>query len=538
MSYILETNNLCKSYSGIETVSNVNIKIKKGEIYGFLGPNGAGKTTVMRMITNLIKPTSGTIKIFGEEITSKSYEPLKRIGSLIEYPIFYENLTAKDNLDIHCEYMGIYDKTVVDKSLKLVNLTNIDNKLVKNYSLGMKQRLGIARALCTNPEILILDEPVNGLDPIGIHELRELFYKLSKENGITILISSHILQEIEHLADTIGVINHGRLIKEISMNSLINSHSEYIQVVTNDVNKAAFILENKLKLTKFKVIDHKIIRIYDSQVSSRDISKILILNNVDVEELLKRNISLEQYFLQIINTGKMMYKLIKLEIRRIDFSKYLIGALAINLILLLWLVTSEGGRLPEGYTNFEQAFSDIGTYSRVIFLIFSGVILSRLIIDEYKNKTISILFSYPIPRKKILISKLILLSFLTFSMILISNIFIAVMFLIANHIFNIVPDILTTEIIYTEFIRCIIFTFAATGISLIPFFFGMLKKSVPSTIVASFIVSQLYMLTMNRYSIYTSSLLSTLAALIWITIGITLCYLSINKIETRDVTYS
>lgn len=304
MSYILETNHLTKSYFGIETVSNVNIRIKKGEIYGFLGPNGAGKTTVMRMITNLIKPTSGSIKVFGEEITSKSYEPLKRIGSLIEYPIFYENLTAHDNLDIHCEYMGIYDKTVINNSLKLVNLTQVEDKKVKDYSLGMKQRLGIARALCTNPEILILDEPVNGLDPVGIHELRELFHKLSKENGITILISSHILQEIEHLADTIGVINHGRLIKEISMDSLINSHSEYIQVVTPDINKAAFILEEKLGLTKIKLMDHQTIRIFGSQVSSIDISKTLILNDVSIEELLKRNISLEEYFLQLIHEGE------------------------------------------------------------------------------------------------------------------------------------------------------------------------------------------------------------------------------------------
>lgn len=233
-----------------------------------------------------------------------------------------------------------------------------------------------------------------------------------------------------------------------------------------------------------------------------------------------------------------MFKLIKLEMRKLEFSKYLLGSFALNIIILLWIVTSEGGRLPEGYFNFEEAFSDIGTYTRISFIIFSGVMLSKLVIDEYKNKTISILFSYPISRKKILSAKLILLSSLTFFMLLISNLFIAVMFLIANHILNIVPDVLTTEMLYTELTRCIIFTFAATGISLIPFFFGMLRKSVPTTMVASFIVSLLYMLTMNYYSIYSSNVLSTIAALIWIIIGVTACYISMRKIEMSDLTYS
>ena len=183
MSYILKTNNLIKTFGNQEVVSNVSMNIKKGEIYGFLGPNGAGKTTIMKMMTNLIKPTSGEIELFGEKLTDTSYEVLKRIGTIIEYPVFYEKLTARENLELHIEYMGYHDMKTIDNALELVNLKNIDNKAVKDFSLGMKQRLGIARAITTKPELLILDEPINGLDPIGIKELRNLFKMLCKEYG-------------------------------------------------------------------------------------------------------------------------------------------------------------------------------------------------------------------------------------------------------------------------------------------------------------------------------------------------------------------
>ena len=228
MKYIVKTNHLTKSFNGKEVVSGVNMHVKKGEIYGFLGPNGAGKTTIMKMLTNLIKPTSGDIEIFGEKLTDTSYEVLKRMGTIIEYPIFYEKLTAKENLLLHCEYMGYYKKDAIDQALQLVYLTNIEDKPVKDFSLGMKQRLGIARAIMTKPELLILDEPINGLDPIGIKEVRDLFKMLCKEYGITILISSHILAEIEQIADTIGIINNGRLVEEISMENINrNSHRVY-----------------------------------------------------------------------------------------------------------------------------------------------------------------------------------------------------------------------------------------------------------------------------------------------------------------------
>ena len=228
MSYILQTNHLTKIIDGKELVTDVNIHVKKGEIYGFLGPNGAGKTTVMKMITNLWKPTKGTVELFGKTLETTSYEVLKRMGSIIEFPTFYEHMSGKDNLQLHCEYMGYYNKGSIDEVLEMLNLREAANKPVKSYSLGMKQRLGIARAILCKPELVVLDEPTNGLDPAGMKQLRDLFKMLCSEYGITLIISSHLLSEIESIADTIGVINHGKMMKEISMKEISEMNTAYI----------------------------------------------------------------------------------------------------------------------------------------------------------------------------------------------------------------------------------------------------------------------------------------------------------------------
>ncbi|WP_238883720.1 ABC transporter ATP-binding protein [Clostridium sp. YIM B02551] len=305
MSYILRTTNLTKSFKDKNVVTNVNMNIKKGEIYGFLGPNGAGKTTIMKMITNLVKPTSGEIEVFGDKLMNNSFEILKKIGTIIEYPVFYDKLTGRENLELHCEYMGYYDKGAIDKALDLVGLKDIDSKMVKEYSLGMKQRLGIARAIINKPELLILDEPINGLDPIGIKEIRNLFKMLNKEYGMTILVSSHILSEIEQIADTIGVINHGRLIEEISMESIRDENTEYVEIITKDCTKAAYILESELNISNIKVVNNSLIRVYDLKVSQNSISKALILNGVEIDAINKKNISLEDHFLKLLNGGDL-----------------------------------------------------------------------------------------------------------------------------------------------------------------------------------------------------------------------------------------
>lgn len=305
MKYMVKTNHLTKTFNGKDVVLGVNMHVKKGEIYGFLGPNGAGKTTIMKMLTNLIKPTSGDIEIFGGKLTDTSYEVLKRMGTIIEYPIFYEKLSAKENLLLHCEYMGYYNKNAIDQALELVHLTNIGDKPVKDFSLGMKQRLGIARAITTKPELLLLDEPINGLDPIGIKEMRDLFKMLCKEYGITILMSSHILAEIEQIADTIGVINNGKLIEEVSMAKVNGTHTEYIEISVDSSKKAAVILENKLHLANYRVIDDHVIRIYEQDVSQHEISKTLIMHDVAIQSINKKSSSLEDYFLKLINGGEI-----------------------------------------------------------------------------------------------------------------------------------------------------------------------------------------------------------------------------------------
>ncbi|WP_271725769.1 ABC transporter ATP-binding protein [Bacillus paralicheniformis] len=301
MTYIVQTSGLTKTFKGQEVVSNVSMHIRKGEIYGFLGPNGAGKTTVMKMLTSLVKPTSGEINILGHKLTNQSYEILGKIGSMIEYPIFYENLTANENLNLHCEYMGYYNKAKIQEVLDMVNLKNIDSKPVKTFSLGMKQRLGIARAILTKPDLLILDEPINGLDPIGIKEIRNLFQVLSKEYGMTLLISSHILNEVEQIADTIGVIRDGRLVEEVSMESVRGRNTEYIELVTPNQLRACFVLEHELQIANFKILNDKTIRIYDAEASQTAISKALILNDIEIESMNKKHTSLEDYFLSLIN---------------------------------------------------------------------------------------------------------------------------------------------------------------------------------------------------------------------------------------------
>ncbi|MBY0207006.1 MULTISPECIES: ABC transporter ATP-binding protein [Paenibacillus] len=300
MSYIARTINLTKVYEGTEVVSGVNMNIKQGEIYGFLGPNGAGKTTLMKMLTNLVKPTAGEIELFGEKLNPDSYELLKRMGSIIEYPFFYDKLSAWENLDLHCEYMGFTSKQMIGKHMEMVGLKDAGRKPVKDFSLGMKQRLGLARALITTPELLILDEPINGLDPVGIKEMRDLFKRLSTEYRITMLISSHILGEVEQVADTVGIIREGRLVEEVSMESIRGSHTDYIEVQAADPKKAAYVVEHLLHLSNYKLFDEQTLRVYDSDITASDLNSKLVQHGVAVESISKRSHSLEEHFMGLM----------------------------------------------------------------------------------------------------------------------------------------------------------------------------------------------------------------------------------------------
>ncbi|KOP67418.1 bacitracin ABC transporter ATP-binding protein [Bacillus sp. FJAT-18019] len=229
METVIQTHQVCKTFKGTETIKNVNMNITKGEIYGFLGPNGAGKTTIMKMLLNLVKPSSGEIRVFNQPILPSSVEYLRRIGSIIEYPVFYDRLTAEANLKLHCEYIGYHNKNAIKEALGIVGLHGVGKKKIHEFSLGMKQRLGIARAIVTKPEILILDEPINGLDPIGIKDIRELLLMLKEKHGTTILISSHIVSEIESIADTIGIIHQGKLLTEVKMEDIRRQQTESLE---------------------------------------------------------------------------------------------------------------------------------------------------------------------------------------------------------------------------------------------------------------------------------------------------------------------
>ena len=299
MSYILQTSHLSKTIDGKQLVTDVNIHVKKGEVYGFLGPNGAGKTTVMKMLTNLWKPTSGTAWLFGKALEKNSYEVLKRMGSIIEFPTFYDHMSGKDNLQLHCEYMGYYNKGSVDEALEMLGLSDAADKPAGSYSLGMKQRLGIARAILCKPELVILDEPTNGLDPAGMKQIRDLFRMLCTEYGMTLMISSHLLPEIESIADTVGVIHHGKMMKEISMKEIAETNTAYIELAVEDTKKAAYVLAEKMQLSNFKIVNDSGIRIYEQGVTTQKISRELMANDVEIASISQHTETLEDYFLKI-----------------------------------------------------------------------------------------------------------------------------------------------------------------------------------------------------------------------------------------------
>ena len=236
--YVIETTNLSKRYSENLVVNSIDMHVEKGKIYGLLGKNGAGKTTTMCMLLNLVHPSGGEILLFGKDPKRYARDVYSNIGSIIETPGFYENLTAYENLEIIARLRGNYNPLNVKMVLEMVNLDHEKSKQFKDFSLGMKQRLGIAAAIMHNPELLILDEPINGLDPFGIKEIRDLLKKLSCEYGVTILISSHILSEIENIADVIGFMDNGVLIDEISREELHNRLNKFVEFEVSDIDLA------------------------------------------------------------------------------------------------------------------------------------------------------------------------------------------------------------------------------------------------------------------------------------------------------------
>lgn len=296
---VLQTTQLSKRYGNFTALDNADMTVYREDIYGLIGRNGAGKTTIMKIITGLTEKSGGEYEIFGKKGAAADKEK-RRIGCLIENPAFFGGMTAYQNLKYYALQKGITDKKQIDEALALVNLTEVKNKKYRKFSLGMKQRLGIALAVMDNPDLVILDEPINGLDPIGISELRDTFKKLSREKGVTLIISSHILSELYMVANRFLFIEKGRVLKEITKEELDIECMRCHVVRTDDTKRAAALIEQKLNITNYKVIDSGELRIYDENVKTDELNRMLIQNNVNVSGIFETGISLEDYFKSLV----------------------------------------------------------------------------------------------------------------------------------------------------------------------------------------------------------------------------------------------
>lgn len=294
---VLKTYNITKKYGEQLAVDNVNMTIKKGDIYGFIGQNGAGKTTLIRLITGLIHKSGGEIELLGANEENELNKARTMVGSLIETPSFYTNMTARENLEVSRLVRNIPGKKCIDEVLELVGLKDVEKKKVKNFSLGMRQRLGIANALMGNPKLLILDEPINGLDPMGIVEIRELLKKINKEKDMTILISSHILSELSELATTYGIISNGKLIEEITAKQLSKKCRQYIDLKVDNTARAVILLERELGISDYEVLEDSNIKVFSNLDNVGEVNSLLSRSGIIVESISVKGENLEEYFM-------------------------------------------------------------------------------------------------------------------------------------------------------------------------------------------------------------------------------------------------
>lgn len=299
MAAILQMENINKSFGKQHALNQVNLTIQPGEIYGLIGRNGAGKTTILKTIVQLLYADQGTITLFGATYGKDYTKQLKRTGSVIETPVANDQLTAQQNLTYYCKIKGIVDKDAIDDALKFVELTDTGKKKFKDFSLGMKQKLGLAIALLNKPDFLILDEPINGLDPIAIADFRNLLVKLNQTQGMTILISSHILEELYQMATRFGIIDHGTIIKELTKEEFDAKSREYIKLQVDQPKLAATVL-NKMGIEDFKVIDQHTLNIYDLSLDNAALVEMLVAASVSVTTIVREHINLENYFKTIV----------------------------------------------------------------------------------------------------------------------------------------------------------------------------------------------------------------------------------------------
>ncbi len=292
---VLELKNISKSYGKKTVVDNFSLNVEKGHICGLIGPNGAGKTTIMKMMAGLAAPTKGEMSFFGKSDNLDQYR--NRMAFMLESPIIDKSMNARQNMEYVRYVKGVADKKKIDEMLEFVGLGNVGKKTAGKFSLGMTQRLGIAMALLTEPEIMVLDEPVNGLDPEGIVEIRLMLKKLSEEKNVTIIISSHILSELSELCTDFSIINHGKQIENLSREELMAKCRSYYAIRTNDINRTAAVIEDKLGTKQYKVIHGDEIRLFDYLDNVEKVSKTITDNGLILTKFISEGESLEDFYL-------------------------------------------------------------------------------------------------------------------------------------------------------------------------------------------------------------------------------------------------
>ena len=298
---ILQTNNLTKKYGSQKAVDRISIQVEKGSVYGLIGKNGAGKTTFMKLVTGLTNATEGEIQLFGKSGKDAATQQ-SRIGLLIENPGVYGDMSAFENLKVKAIGMGVYRKEKIDEIIQLVGLEKAGRKKVKQFSLGMRQRLGIGLALIGNPDFLILDEPINGLDPQGILEVRRLIERLNREYKITVLISSHILEELYKIVTHVGIIDHGELLVQLTKDELQDKCAKKVVINTEQPDRAVVVLE-KMNIKNYSVVDAKTIHVYEGLERINEINVEFVKANVPILEIRNQNESLEEFFLELTERG-------------------------------------------------------------------------------------------------------------------------------------------------------------------------------------------------------------------------------------------
>jgi len=297
---VIEVRNVNKRYGHLQALKDINLSVPKGQIYGLVGKNGAGKTTLMRVLTNQTFAGSGEVSLFGSHTERENNKMRRRVGTIIEIPSFYAFMSARENLEYYRKQRGIAGHDCVEEALATVELLDAGNKKFKNFSLGMKQRMGLALAIMNHPDLLVLDEPVNGLDPEGIVQFRNILLKLNKERQVTIFISSHILAELQNLATHYTFMHEGKIVQDISEKDLASMCQEHLEIIVDDSDQAAMLLETVAGCVSFEVLPGNTLRIYEMLDEPDRVAQIMIENHIRLYSLKQNRMNLEDYFIDLI----------------------------------------------------------------------------------------------------------------------------------------------------------------------------------------------------------------------------------------------